>query len=221
MARVIRVLLFDFDGTVVDTESIDLRSWREVFEEHGVELPLDRFALRIGTLAGPNELDELDALLAAPCDRDAVQAARRLREQELLELEPIRPGVRRYLDDARRLGLAVAIVSSSPERWIADGLARLGCADGWACVVSANGVPERAKPAPTLYAEALQKLGVAADEAVAFEDSPNGILAARAAGIFCVAVPNEVTKRLDLSHADLVVESLEDVPLEELLARFA
>ena len=87
----IRALLFDFDGTLVDTESVDLRSWREVFEEHGVALPVDRFALRIGTLSGPNELDELDALLAAPCDRDAVEVLRRRRERELLELEPLRP----------------------------------------------------------------------------------------------------------------------------------
>jgi len=64
---VIRALLFDFDGTLVDTESIDLRCWREVFDAHGVVLPVERFALRIGTLTGPNELDELDALLDTPC----------------------------------------------------------------------------------------------------------------------------------------------------------
>ena len=213
----IRALLFDFDGTIVDTESVDLRSWQEVFEQHGVELPLDRFALRIGTLSGPNELDELDALLASPCDREAINAARRLRERELLEAESLRPGVREYLDDARRLGLAVAIVSSSSDEWIADGLTQLECADGWTCVVCANGDRERAKPAPTLYLDALERLGVAANEAIAFEDSPNGIAAARTAGIFTVAVPNAVTAQLDLSHADLVVSSLEELPLTELL----
>ena len=213
----VKALLFDFDGTLVDTESVDLRSWREVFEQHGVELPEDRFALRIGTLSGPDELDELDALLASPCDRDAVQTARRAREHELLELEPLRPGVAEYLAEARRLGLSVAIVSSSGEEWIASGLTRLGCADGWTCIVSANGDRERAKPSPLLYREALATLGVRADEAIAFEDSPNGITAARAAGIFCVAVPNAVTAALDVSHADLVVRSLEELPLTRLL----
>jgi beta-phosphoglucomutase-like phosphatase (HAD superfamily) len=69
-----------------------------------------------------------------------------------------------------------------------------------------------------LYVEALERLGVGPEEAIAFEDSPNGVAAAKAAGIFCVAVPNSVTARLDLSHADLVVESLGDLPLDELPA---
>ena len=74
-----------------------------------------------------------------------------------------------------------------------------------------------------LYLEALEALDVAASEAVAFEDSPNGVLAAKAAGVFCVAIPNEVTRGLGLDEAgaDLVLESLADLPPEELLARFA
>jgi HAD superfamily hydrolase (TIGR01509 family) len=219
MGAVIEALLFDFDGTLVDTESVDLRSWREVFEAHGVELPLDRFALRIGTLNGPDELDELDALLTVPCDRDAVAVARRARERELLELEPLRPGVRRWLEDARSLGIRTGIVSSSTRSWIDLNLARLGIVDGWAAIVCADGDAQRCKPSPALYLEALAALGVEPGDAVAFEDSPNGIAAARAAGIFCVGIPNSVTAALDLSRADLVVESLDAVPLHELLAR--
>ena len=215
----IKAILFDFDGTLVDTESIDLRTWHEVFEAHGVAVPLDRFALRIGTLTGPNELDELDALLEAPCDRDAVTATRRRRELELLELEQLRPGVREYVEDARELGLRVGIVSSSSRSWIDMNLERLGLVDAWAAVVCADGDTTRCKPSPALYLEALDALGVAADEAIAVEDSPNGIAAARAAGIFCVGFPNDVTGALDLSEADVVLESLEDVPLVDLLGR--
>jgi HAD superfamily hydrolase (TIGR01509 family) len=216
---VIKALLFDFDGTLVDTESIDLRTWTEVFEAHGVAVPLDRFALRIGTLTGPNEFDELDALLEAPCDRDGVTATRRRRELELLELEPLRPGVREFLEDARDLGLRVGIVSSSSRSWIDSNLERLGLVDAWATVVCANGDTTRCKPSPALYLEALELLGVAANEAIAIEDSPNGIASARAAGLFCVGFPNDVTSALDLSQADVVVESLEDVSLADLLER--
>jgi HAD superfamily hydrolase (TIGR01509 family) len=216
---VIRALLFDFDGTIVDTESVCLRAWEETYRRHGVELSFDRWQHGIGTLNGFDELGHLEELLGTPVDRDAVSEEQRAREQELMASEPLRSGVAEYLDDARRLGLALAIVSSSSDAWVGERLSSLACADGWACVVTANWEPARAKPRPTLYLEALDHLGVAADEAVAFEDSPNGVAAARAAGIFTVAVPNPVTARLDVTQADVVLDSLADVPLADLLAR--
>jgi HAD superfamily hydrolase (TIGR01509 family) len=216
---VIKALLFDFDGTLVDTESVCLRAWMETYRRHGVELSFERWRHGIGTLDGFDELGHLEELLAAPVDRGSIDMEYRRRELELLAVEPLRPGIAAYLDQARELGLSVGIVSTSSERWIGTGLARLGRPDGWTCILCANGDPERAKPAPTLYFEALSALGVEPHEAIAIEDSPHGVSAARAAGIFCVAFPNEVTSQLDLSHADLIVESLEDVPLGELLAR--
>ena len=98
-------------------------------------------------------------------------------------------------------------------------LARLERAGDFDAIVAADHDPARAKPQPTLYLEALDALGLQAEEAVALEDSPNGVRAARAAGIFCVAVPNGVTGALNLDEADLVVPSLADLPLDELLAR--
>ncbi len=75
----------------------------------------------------------------------------------------------------------------------------------------------QSKPDPELYLNALEKLGVSNTQAIVFEDSPNGILAAHRAGLFCVAVPNPVTRRLPLDGADLRLESLADLPLEQLL----
>jgi beta-phosphoglucomutase-like phosphatase (HAD superfamily) len=80
----------------------------------------------------------------------------------------------------------------------------------------------RAKPRPTLYLEALDELGVPAGEAVAFEDSPNGASAAKAAGIYVVGIPNTVTADLGLDEtADLVVHSLADLPPADLLTKVA
>jgi HAD superfamily hydrolase (TIGR01509 family) len=217
----VRALLLDFDGTMVDTESVDWRSWEEVFEQHGVEVPRERFLLRIGTLNGPDELDELDALLDQPVDREAVQAARRARERELIADEPLRPGVDRLLEEAAELGLRVAIVSSSTREWVRSHLERLAIEHHVALVHCADGDRDRCKPSPVLYLEALEQLGVRAEEAIALEDSTNGVAAAKAAGIFTVAFPNPVTSGSDLSGADLVVHSLEDVPLRSLLERAA
>jgi HAD superfamily hydrolase (TIGR01509 family) len=214
---VIRALLFDFDGLLVDTETAEHTAWSEAYAEHGVELALERWAAAIGTLDGFDPLAHLEELVGAPVDREAVAAAKSRRARALAHAEPFRPGVLAYLREARERGIKLAIVSSASEWWIREHLERLETADGWAVIVAANGDAARAKPRPDLYLEALDALGVGPHEALAFEDSPNGIAAAKAAEIFCVAVPNATTATLDVSKADMVVASLEDVPLPELL----
>ena len=140
-------------------------------------------------------------------------------ELSILEAEELRPGIAEYLEAAERLGLKRAIVSSASRKWIDQHLARLEREIGWDAIVTADHDAERAKPRPTLYLEALDELGVSAEEAVAFEDSPNGASAAKAAGIYVVGIPNEVTKDLGLGEtADLVVDSLADLPPDELLS---
>ena len=214
----IRALLFDFDGLIVDTETPSFASWQEVYREHGEKLPLERWAAIVGTIGGFEPLDYLEEL-HGPIDREAVQARRDEHEITLLEIEELRPGVLEYLEEAQRLGLKTAIVSSSTQQWVNRHLARLEQAEHFDEIVTADLDQARAKPRPTLYLEALKRLGVSADEAIAFEDSPNGVTAAKAAGIFTIAVPNGVTASLGLGEADLVLESLAERPLRELLDR--
>jgi beta-phosphoglucomutase-like phosphatase (HAD superfamily) len=215
----IRALLFDFDGLLLDTESPSYAAWADVYREHGHELTLETWSAAIGTLDGFRPFDELESRLGYALDREAVNAARREAEDAAIELEELRHGVAAYIHDAERLGLARAIVSSSSDDWINRHLRRLDLLEGWSCIVAANGDAVRSKPRPTLYLEALDRLGVGAGEAIAFEDSPNGITAAKAAGLYCVAVPNPTTAALDVTHADLVLRSLEEVPLADLLRR--
>jgi HAD superfamily hydrolase (TIGR01509 family) len=212
----VRALLFDFDGLIVDTETPSLASWQEVYGEHGHELTLDRWAAAVGTVGGFDPLAHLEEL-AGPVDRDDVVARRLARELELADVEELRPGILEYLEEARRRGLATAIVSSASRTWIDRHLARLERAEHFDAIVTADKDESRAKPRPVLYLEALELLDVAADEAIAFEDSPNGVRAAVAAGIFVVAVPNGVTESLGLDDADLVVPSLADLPFDGLL----
>jgi putative hydrolase of the HAD superfamily len=217
----IRGLLFDFDGLLVDTETLSRRSWEELYREHGHELPLDQWATLIGTIGAPwDPFAHLQELVGQPLDEDALNTRRIAREHELLELEDLRPGVDDYLDEAERRGLVTGIVSSSTNEWIEPILRRLEREHGWNAIVAANGNTARAKPRPTLYLEALDQLGLAADEAIAFEDSPNGVRAAKGAGLYCVAVPNPMTATLGFDEADLVLESFSDLSLRDLLTRF-
>jgi HAD superfamily hydrolase (TIGR01509 family) len=215
----VRGLLFDFDGLIVDTESPSFAAWRWLYEQHGQELALDRWSAAIGTLGGFDPLDHLESLVGSPLERDVLTARQRKRELMLVEAEELRPGIADYCAEAERLGLKKAIVSSSSRSWVDRHLRRLERMFGWDAIVTADGDERRAKPSPTLYLEALDRLGLETEEAIAFEDSPNGVRAAKAAGLFCVAVPNPVTAALGLDAADLVLDSLASLPLPELIAQ--
>jgi HAD superfamily hydrolase (TIGR01509 family) len=215
----VRALLFDFDGLIVDTESPALAAWRWVYAQHGQELTLDRWSAAIGTIGGFDAGAHLEDLVGAPPD-EAILSRRLEHELTLVEAEQLRPGVADYLADAERLGLKRAIVSSGSRDWIDRHLRRLERVYGWDAIVTADRDESRAKPRPTLYAEALGVLDVGASEAIAFEDSPNGVAAAKAAGLACVAVPNPVTAALGLDAADLVLGSMAELPLPRLIAHF-
>jgi HAD superfamily hydrolase (TIGR01509 family) len=215
---VILALIFDFDGLILDTEGPDYRAWQEIFREHGYELPFDLWSGVIGR-AGDyfDAVEHLEGQIGRDLDREAIRTRHKTRHMELIEQEAVLPGVLGYLDEARRLGLKLAIASSASRVWLTDHLSRLGLAGHWTSIHSRDDV-ERAKPDPDLYLAALRALEVRPEEAIALEDSPNGVKAAKAAGIFCVAVPNPLTARLDLSGADLQLGSLQDIPLAEVIA---
>ena len=217
----VRAFLFDFDGLILDTESAAREGWAWLYREHGHELPPEKWALMVGTIGGWDPMGHLETLVGEPLEAEALNERRPAHELSLLEVEVLRPGMGEYLEAAERHGIKRAIVSSASRRWIDMHLERLERAIGWDAIVTADHDENRAKPRPTLYLEALDVLGVSPGEAVVFEDSPNGIRAAKAAGIFVVGIPNSVKQDLGLEEADLVVESLADLPPDELLARFS
>jgi HAD superfamily hydrolase (TIGR01509 family) len=137
---------------------------------------------------------------------------------ELVLAKPLLPGVADLARAAQAQGMKVGVASSSSRDWVHGHLERLGILDLFDCLCSRDDV-ERVKPAPDLYLAVLGCLGVGAGEAVALEDSPNGIRSAKLAGLRCVAIPNPITAGLDLSEADLELSSLADVTLPELLNR--
>jgi HAD superfamily hydrolase (TIGR01509 family) len=217
----IRAFLFDFDGLILDTETASRAGWEWLYRHHGFELPAEKWATVVGTIGAPwDPMRHLEELVGGPLPRDELNERRFAHELSLIEAEELRPGIADYLAEAKRRGLKRAIVSSSSRGWIDMHLQRLERAVGWDAIVAADHDAARAKPRPDLYLEALHLLGVEAGDAVAFEDSPNGVRAAQAAGIFCVAVPNEATREMGLDDADLLLHSLADLPPADLLARF-
>jgi HAD superfamily hydrolase (TIGR01509 family) len=213
----IRAFLFDFDGLILDTETASRAGWRWLYEQHGQTLPDDLWITVVGTHSSWDIMGHLEQLVGSPLERELWNERRYEQELSLLEAETLRPGLLDYFAYAREHGLKRAIVSSASRRWIDMHLERLEQTVGWDAIVTADRDSSRAKPSPTMYVEALHLLGVDAAEAIVFEDSPNGIAAARAAGIFVVAIPNDVTRDAGLHDADVIVDSLAELPPAELL----
>jgi len=222
---VLRALIFDFDGVVVDTETPLWRSWVHVFDAFGATpLTLEEWCESLGRSdADPLLLDparRLREVVGEGVDLDQVQVMRRAERDRLLDQVGVTPGVERLLDEAAGAGVAVAIASSSPRTWIDQHLASRGLLDRFPVISCAGqGVP--GKPDPTVYLRACAALGVDAPTALAIEDSPHGIAAAKAAGLTCVALRTVLGSELDLSQADRVVTELDQVTLTWLDAECA
>jgi HAD superfamily hydrolase (TIGR01509 family) len=215
MGAVVRALVFDFDGLILDTEVPVFTAWSETYERYGQRLSAEFWTSIIGYgLDHFDPMADLERRLGRPVDREAVQAARRRRQLELTLALDVRPGVREWRREATDRGVRLGVASSSGRSWVVGHLERLGL-DGWGCVRCGDDVP-RTKPAPDLYLAVLDCLSVAPDEAVAVEDSGVGVEAAKAAGLFCVAVPSALTSGHDFSRADLVLSSLAELPFTEV-----
>lgn len=219
-SRLIRALVFDFDGLILDTEEPVYRSWLEVYQAHGEELPFERWIQIVGsTTAGFHPQHHLEERLGRPLPKEVLD--RRVgRRTEMILAQAALPGVARHLEEAIAMGLKLGVASSSTNDWVRGHLARLGILESFDCIRCRDDVTN-AKPEPDLYISVLECLGVRASEAIAIEDSPNGVLAAKRAGLRCVAIPNSITAGLDLGQADLILGSLAELTLAELLSKLS
>ncbi len=212
-------LIMDFDGTILDTEEPVYRSWAELWVEHGHELTIEEWQVTIGTEGVFDPWAELERRVGRQLD-PALNDHRRARRDELQALHHVRPGILAWLEEATDLGVPVAVASSSPADWVEAHLERLRLRDHFRTLVCAGGrVP--AKPDPACYQIGCVELGADPFRSVAVEDSPHGVAAATAAGLYTVAVPHALTVDLDLSSADLIVGSLEEVRLVDAFSAAA
>ena len=214
----IKALIFDFDGLILDTESPTYYSWQEIYQEYGCSLPLSKWAECIGSAETFDPHDYLEAQLGRSLDRVALRNKRRSRCTELIAIESIRPGVENYIFEAKTLDLKLGVASSSPRSWVDGHLSRLNLEVHFDAIKCADDVP-CVKPDPGLFQATLKALEVAADEAIVLEDSLNGVLAAKRASIFCVAVPNPLMQGFSYDLADLRLSFLAELSLEELLGK--
>ena len=220
MLAPIAAVVLDFDGLILDTETPVFEAWRAAFRGLGQELSLDDWQHSLGTNGGFDPMARLLDLTGGAVDREAVLREVQEANRRACDAQPLLPGVETLLAEAQGLGLGRAVASSSSRAWVLGWLARHGIGERFQVVCGRDDVA-RVKPAPDLFLLAAERLGIAPAACLVFEDSPNGMRAARAAGMRCVAVPNALTRQLSLPDPDLVVSSLAERSLTAILAELS
>ena len=214
----IDTLIFDFDGVIIDTETPDYETWQQMFRTHGVSLERSLWTQFIGKSSGEfDPCQQLEELTGKQIDRNELLLQRRRIYLDAIDASPLLPGIIDYIQDAKAIGLNVGIASSSPVSWVEGHLAARGILESFDSISGKDHVPQ-VKPEPDLYLLAASRMGTKPEHSLAIEDSAHGITAAKRAGMFCVVVPNSMTKDLPIGHADLRLESLADMELKRLLA---
>lgn len=215
----IRAIVFDFDGLVLETERPQYEAWRDVFASHGRVLPEQAW---LEVMGKPVKIDLFPRRLAAELGRDldidALITQYRGVVAKKLNGQPIQPGVAHVIRDAQALGLKLAVASGSTHRWVDGHLERLGILEHFQCTVCCEDTP-RHKPDPDPYLRACALLGVEPATALALEDSALGITAAKTAGMSAIAVPTAMTGYQTFDHADLVLGSLDEMALGQMLRK--
>jgi HAD superfamily hydrolase (TIGR01509 family) len=204
--RVPAAVIFDFDGVILDSETPEYESHRQVSEMFGVPLELGEYLGHVGLYHVDHETQwfmRLRDRSPNPPDRPTFDAEKRRIFNDLVPREPMR-GILDLLDALAAVGVPMAIASTSTSRWVVPASERLGIRVRFATVVTGDDVARR-KPAPDVYLEAARRLGVDPARSIAVEDSAPGITSARAAGLKTVAIPHWLTEGHDLSAADLRV----------------
>jgi HAD superfamily hydrolase (TIGR01509 family) len=214
-------ILFDFDGLILDTETPVFQAWQEKYTALGMRLDMSDWAEVLGKASHEMDriLSKLDGVLDESSKKIFLEEVSRAEMELVLQQRPL-PGAAELIRKAHKAGLNLGIVSSSDQDWVHSHLRRLELLDYFqhtSCVEEVTA----AKPDPALYQLGLSKTGLEADRVVVLEDSPNGVLAAKRAGLFTIAVPNGITSQLQFyqngGRPDQVLDSLEDFPWEDLM----
>ncbi|GIF21558.1 putative hydrolase of the HAD superfamily [Actinoplanes tereljensis] len=212
----IKALIFDFDGLLMDTETTLLDSWRWEWQRHGLQLDPTTFFASHGGDANEPRYVALAAAVGPAYDRESSHTLRMEHRAGLnAALQPF-PGIVDWLDQAAELGLRLAVASSSPLSHVGPMLDQAALRDRFEVLATGEEVAEH-KPDPAVYHLALDRLGLPAAEAIAFEDTPHGVAAAQAAGLHCVAVPNPHADHARFTAADLLLPSATDLPMGAIL----
>jgi HAD superfamily hydrolase (TIGR01509 family) len=208
---------FDLDGLLADTEPLQFEAFRQTLAKFGIKLNKEEFIKRwitektesIGVINDYNlkvSLDELRSIKHSIYDK-------------LIENVEPRPGAIRLVNELSEI-VQIAVVSHSFRKDVSNVLKLIGLYDVFRDRIVAKEDVSNFKPHPNPYLQGAHRMKVEPRKCIAIEDAPNGVISAKGAGMYCIAVPNEFTQSLDFSNADVVVGSLEEISYNFIKSRW-
>lgn len=204
-------VIFDMDGTLLDSEGIGLEAWRIAGERMGLDFPL---SLTRGFI-GMNKAACMQVIIDRFGDKDLCDRVFDLHKEIEEELYPtmldLKPGAREVLSALRERGVRLALATSTHRAKACDKLGGFGLLEYFDAMVGGDEVT-RSKPNPDIFNEAIARLGASKDECAVIEDSFNGVRAGHASGMYTVMVPDLIEPTQEISGlADVVLSSLFEV----------
>jgi len=222
----IQAVLFDCDGTLVDSEYAHYQGWKHALKHFGIDFPLSDYYQYVG-----NSVQNIASLLAETNGKGSPEQVLKMKQEFFRELckgglpliSPTVEFLKKLAEKKTSSGIKIGVCSAAKKNEVLSHLPHLGIEDLLDVVLSGQddlgsySDPEGVnKPKPYVYLEAMAKLGVPPSQTVVIEDSAIGVAAGVAAGCFTIAIPNEYTKHQDFQHADLQLETLAELEMDAL-----
>lgn len=215
----IKALVFDLDGTIIDTEKILFEAYRESFlQQYNFHLTLDLWAQYVGATGTPQKVSKYaEEKMGIEVDSDKVIKMGREIFQSLIGKEEPLPGVIDMLEAGKKANLHIGLATNSDSKWANHFLDALQINAYFDNVFTVNDI-SAPKPDPEIYTKSVNHFQISPEEAIAFEDSVVGSLAAKQANLYTIAIPSTLTKNARFDHVDMKIDSMASLDLKTLIS---
>ncbi|MDQ3393900.1 MAG: HAD family phosphatase [Bacteroidota bacterium] len=214
----IKAMIFDMDGTVVDSNKLDFEAWKHVFEQHEVALEYKDYIKLLGATSEEIILKYLDI------NEDEIEEFINKREALFKKyvnekgLQPM-PHIKGLLDQIKNAKIKMALATGAQREKLDFMLEKINLANYFDEIVTADDV-EKGKPNAETFLKAAEKLQVSPDETIIWEDAEKGVEAAKNGNLKCIAITTTNEGKEGLEKADLLIDSYKDIDLDDILKHF-